>query len=605
VLIYLLFLDSSMTVVVGFNWPVEHDNTVGVIVDGELVFASEEERWTRHKHSPMELPVNALRQAFLFLKRKYGIKPKDIDAYAVNWDPRLWALIKRYGWWIVFSGHLIFKGNIIDKGLSALRLGLLFLRGDYLDLAARFVRFVIRSIGEDAPDNIRVIPVPHHLTHAASAYYFSGFDDATVLTVDGYGEFEATVVWKVKNGEFERVVSIPAVYGSIGLMYEEVSVKIGYDFHEGPGKVMGLAPYGKASKYYEKLKSFIRFFDKEYPFRFDVPGRWKINGTSNDYKQPYRTIANSLYPAERVPWNPHGDLHPDAIDLAWAVQAVTEETMLHLAKWAKEHVGGDKLGLAGGVALNAKANMVIHYSKLFKDLFIFPAANDAGGPIGAAAYVYEHVLGGKMKRQRLKNVYLGPEYSDEEVKKVVERGGWNAKYIGEDVNEVVNLIVKGHVVTWYQGRAELGPRALGNRSIIADPRRKDMWGIVNKIKGREWWRPLAPSLLEDDAGKYFIDPVPHHFMILMYKFRPEMCEVVPAVCHVDKTARPQTVNRDQNRTWYELIKAFKDETGEGIIMNTSFNLAGEPLVETPQDAIRSFALGGFKALYLQGWLIQK
>jgi Predicted carbamoyl transferase, NodU family len=594
-----------MTVVVGFNWPVEHDNTVGVIVDGELVFASEEERWTRHKHSPMELPVNALRQAFLFLKRKYGIKPKDIDAYAVNWDPRLWALIKRYGWWIVFSGHLIFKGNIIDKGLSALRLGLLFLRGDYLDLAARFVRFVIRSIGEDAPDNIRVIPVPHHLTHAASAYYFSGFDDATVLTVDGYGEFEATVVWKVKNGEFERVVSIPAVYGSIGLMYEEVSVKIGYDFHEGPGKVMGLAPYGKASKYYEKLKSFIRFFDKEYPFRFDVPGRWKINGTSNDYKQPYRTIANSLYPAERVPWNPHGDLHPDAIDLAWAVQAVTEETMLHLAKWAKEHVGGDKLGLAGGVALNAKANMVIHYSKLFKDLFIFPAANDAGGPIGAAAYVYEHVLGGKMKRQRLKNVYLGPEYSDEEVKKVVERGGWNAKYIGEDVNEVVNLIVKGHVVTWYQGRAELGPRALGNRSIIADPRRKDMWGIVNKIKGREWWRPLAPSLLEDDAGKYFIDPVPHHFMILMYKFRPEMCEVVPAVCHVDKTARPQTVNRDQNRTWYELIKAFKDETGEGIIMNTSFNLAGEPLVETPQDAIRSFALGGFKALYLQGWLIQK
>jgi Predicted carbamoyl transferase, NodU family len=602
-----------MTVVVGFNWPVEHDHAVGVIVDGELVFASEEERWTRHKHSLGEPPINALKQAFLFLRRKYGIKPKDVDAYTVNWDPKLMALSRRHEFWNYTFENLFYKGvrlgwfpgGIIGKGLGALRLGLLYLRGDYLDLAPRFVRFVIHSIGEDVPDNIRIVPVAHHLTHAASAYYFSGFNDATVLTVDGAGEFEATVVWRVKDGEFEKIASIPTVYGSLGFSYEEVSVKIGYDIFEGPGKVMGLAPYGKASKYYEKLKSFIKLNDKDYPFRFDVPGKWKIKGTYSEYRQPYEYIADSLYPGERVPWNPHGDLHPDAIDLAWAVQAVTEETMLHLAKWAKENVGGDKLGLAGGVALNAKANMVIHYSKLFNDIFIFPAANDAGGPIGAAAYVYEHVLGGKMKRYRLKNVYLGPEYSDEEVKKVVERGGWNAKYIGDDVNEVADLIVKGYVVTWYQGRAELGPRALGNRSIIADPRRKDMWGIVNKIKGREWWRPLAPSLLEDDASKYFIDPVPHHFMILMYKFKPEMCEVVPAVCHVDKTARPQTVNKDQNRTWYELIKAFKDVTGEGIIMNTSFNLAGEPLVETPQDAIKSFAFGGFKALYLQGWLIQK
>jgi carbamoyltransferase len=298
-------------------------------------------------------------------------------------------------------------------------------------------------------------------------------------------------------------------------------------------------------------------------------------------------------------------LHPDAIDLAWAVQSVTEETMLHLARWARENVGEDKLGLAGGVALNAKANMAIHYSKTFNDIFIFPAANDAGTPIGAAAWVYEHVLGGKMKRQRLKTVYLGPEYSDEEVRRVVERGGWDAKYIGDDVNEVVDLIVKGFVVAWYQGRAELGPRALGNRSIIADPRRREMWGVVNRIKGREWWRPLAPSLLEEDAGKYFIEPVPHQFMILMYKYKPEMCEVVPAVCHVDQTARPQTVSKEENKTWYELIKAFKDVTGEGIILNTSFNLAGEPLVETPQDAIKSYALGSFKAIYIQGYLIQK
>jgi carbamoyltransferase len=602
-----------MTVVVGFNWPLEHDHAVGVIVDGELVFASEEERWTRHKHSPGEPPVNALKQAFLFLRGKYGIKPKDVDAYAVNFDPKLMTYAMRFRFtadtfvWLInrIKFDVLNKDNPISTGLAALGLGFTILRGDYLDLARRFVRSVACSIGEDVPDNIRIIPVVHHLAHAASAYYFSGFNNATVLTVDGSGEFEATVVWRVRDGEFEEVVSIPTVYGSLGFLYENVSAKIGYDSLEGPGKVMGLAPYGKASKYYEKLRSFIRFDDGDYPFRFMIPGKWRVKGKIGDYYEPYVFIADSVYPGGRVPWSPHGDLHPDAVDLAWAVQAVTEETMLHLARWARENVGEDKLGLAGGAALNAKANMVIHYAKIFNDIFIFPAANDAGTPIGAAAWVYEHVLGGKMKRQRLRTVYLGPEYSDEEVKKVVERGGWNAKYIGDDVNEVVDLVVKGHVVAWYQGRAELGPRALGNRSIIADPRRREMWGVVNRIKGREWWRPLAPSLLEEDAGKYFIDPVAHQFMILMFKYRNDMCEAVPAVCHVDQTARPQTVSRDENKTWYELIKAFKDITGEGIILNTSFNLAGEPLVETPVDAIKSYALGGFKAIYLQGWLIQK
>jgi len=591
-----------MTVVIGFNWPVMHDHAVGVIVDGEFVFASEEERWTRHKHSPVEPPINALKQAFVYLRRKYGIRPKDVDAYAVNFDPRLYPIDHRRRWLIssirYLSGKLsmgLLEGGFITAGL---KFGLLFLLGDYLDIARRFVRSVIHSVGEDAPEGTKIIPVPHHLAHAASAYYFSGFNNASVLTVDGTGEYEATVIWRAKNGELEKLVSIPTAYGSLGRLYEEVSIKIGYDVYEGPGKVMGLAPYGKTSKYYEKLRSLIKLNDKDYPLRFISPNNVRVKDT-------YRAIANTLYPDSRVPWDPRGDLHPDAADLAWAVQTVTEEAMLHLARWAREHTGEDKLALAGGVALNAKANMAIHYARVFNDMFIFPAANDAGTPIGAAAWVYEHVLGGKMKRERLRTVYLGPEYGDDEVKKVVERGGWNARYIGDDVNPVVDLVVKGHVVAWYQGRAELGPRALGNRSIVADPRRKDMWGVVNKIKGREWWRPLAPSLLEEDVGKYFMDPVPHQFMILMFKYRGEMCEVVPAVCHVDQTARPQTVSRDENKTWYELVKAFRDETGEGVILNTSFNLAGEPLVETPLDAIKSFALGGFKAIYLQGWLIQK
>ena len=372
---------------------------MGVVVDGELVFASEEERWTRHKHSLGEPPINALKQALLFLKRKYGVKPRDIDAYAVNFDPKLFPIDVRRRRLIDLILLLSSKTRLelLEGGLvtAGMRIGSLYLRGDYLDIARRFIKSVIHSIGEDAPENIKVIPVLHHLAHAASAYYFSGFNNAAVLTVDGSGEFEATVVWRVNNGEFEKVASIPTVYGSLGFLYDEVSVKIGYEYLEGPGKVMGLAPYGKANKYYEGLKSFIRFDDGDYPFRFVVPGRWRVKGTDADHRLPYKFITNSIYPDSRVPWDPHGDLHPDAVDLAWAVQAVTEETMLHLAKWAREHTGEDKLALAGGVALNAKANMVIHYSKTFNDMFIFPAANDAGTPIGAAAWVYEHVLGGR------------------------------------------------------------------------------------------------------------------------------------------------------------------------------------------------------------------
>jgi len=596
-----------MTTVIGFNWFIEHDHAVAVIVDGKLIFASEEERYTRHKHSVYEPPINALRQAFLYLKNRLGIKPKDIDAFAVNWDPKYIPWKARFG----AAQDLVRRLWSRDIPLyirPKVKIPLHIFMGDYLVFAYSLVRHVIRSLNEEVPSNIKIVPVYHHLTHAASAYYFSGYNSATLITVDGTGEFESTVIWKVGKGEFEKIISIPANIGSIGFLYEHISRKIGYDSLEGPGKVMGLAPYGKISSNYEKLRSFVKIQDvDDYPYYFTLDGsKPKASKSKIHFNELYNKIANSLYSQSKVPWNPRGDLHTDAVNLAWAVQKVTEELVLHLAKWAKDHTGEDKVALAGGVALNAKANMELHYSRIFNDMFIFPAANDAGGPIGAAAYVYEHVLGGKMQHGRLKDVYLGPEYSDEEIKKLVERSKLRAEYIGDGVNAVADLVVKGEIVAWYQGRAELGPRALGNRSIIADPTRKEYWKAVNDIKGREWWRPLAPSLLEEDIEEYFKDPVPHEFMILMLYYKDEeMYKRVPVTCHVDLTARPQTVTRDVNRTWYDLIKAFKDLKDEGLVMNTSFNLAGEPLVETPQDAIKSFSIGGFDAMYMQGWLIKK
>ncbi len=402
-----------MTVVVGFNWPVEHDHSVAVIVDGELVFASEEERWTRHKHSPGEPPINALKQAFKYLKNKYGIKPKDVDAYAVNFNPNMVPNKLYYQFLrdtIMHSLHFNYFSarplsiSMFDDVKALVDAGFRYLawrldKSVILTWAERLIKRVIYDLGEEIPSKVKIIPVEHHLAHAASAYYFSGFTNATVLTVDGSGEFESTVVWRVRDGEFEKIISIPTYYGSLGFLYETISVKVGYEIFEGPGKVMGLAPYGQRSKYYEKLRSYFRFDDGDYPYYITVDGSRPrvVKGNLVDYYRPYTLIADSLF-SGRVPWDPRGDLNRDAVDLAWAVQAITEEAMLRLAEWARGHTNEQNLALAGGVALNAKANMVIHYSKLFSDMFIFPAANDAGTTVGAAAYVYEHILGGRMRR---------------------------------------------------------------------------------------------------------------------------------------------------------------------------------------------------------------
>jgi len=590
-------------IVIGFTWPLEHDHSVAIIQDGKLVFAAEEERFTRHKHSILEPPVGALKEAFKFLK-KQGIKPKDVDAYAVNWDPKYFVLSWRMVIYRVNFMAIAKLGIYEYNKKDMIDIIKEYITGSYLDIAKRLVRKAIRDLGEEVPNDFKIYPVRHHLSHAASAYYFSGFHSATVLTIDGTGEYESTVIWKVKGGNFEEALSMYASYASLGLLYDSISERLGLGRLEGPGKVMGLAPYGEKSTYYDKLKEFVKITpegDKPYTILLDG----KEVKLKSRFSQMYGTLAKRIV-GSKIDWNPRGELNKDAANVAWAIQKVTEEAVLATAKWAKDHTGEDKVALAGGVALNAKANMELYYSRMYNDIFIFPAANDAGGPIGAAAYVYEHVLGGKMRNERLTNVYLGPEYSEEEIKKVVDKTKLKAQYVGNDVNAVADLVAKGQIITWYQGRAELGPRALGNRSIIADATRKDYWRLVNDIKGREWWRPLAPSLLLEDADEYFKDPTKHEFMILMMRYKDEeTCKKVPVTCHVDLTARPQTVTKEENKNWYNLIKVFKDLKGEGLVMNTSFNLAGEPLVETPQDAIKSFALGGFDAMYFQGYLISK
>jgi len=587
-----------MTLVIGFSWPVDHDNSAAAILDGKLVFATEEERHTRHKHAVREAPVKSLVKLLNHVK-KLGVNPTDVDAFAVNWSPKFYPFLYKNA--LFFQGFIQVAPDVTSNGQRLSVAGRWLSGADYVSLSRYLIRRAYSLAGEKAPENARVIPVEHHLAHASSAYYFSGFNSAVALTVDGSGERNSTVVWKVKGGEFEKVLALRTSDSSIGLLYEAMGTRVGYDSLEGPGKLMGLAPYGATSPVYTKLRGIVRINEDgsgDVPYRIS---HHQKGGTQDTWAESYmRTVASVV---DRASWNPRGEMDKTAADIAWATQRVAEEAMMATARWAKRSVGDTNLLLAGGVALNAKINMEIFYSGLFDDIFVFPGANDAGGPIGAACYVYEKVLGGKMINRRLTDVYLGPEYGEDEVAKVVRDSKWSSVKVGDGMEDVAKLMTEGKIVAIYQGRAELGPRALGDRSIVADPRKKEMWGTVNQIKGREWWRPLAPSLI--DAKRYFVQGKPHEFMVMMYKFLEEAGERVPAVRHVDGTARPQTVDNVDNPVWHNLIRSFEDIAGEALIVNTSFNLAGEPVVETPQDAIRSFALGGLDALYMQGHLIVK
>lgn len=592
-----MWRSKTNLLVVGFNWPpVGHDNAVAAIVDGKLIFASEEERHSRHKHSPEEPPIQSMLKLARHLKSQ-GINIKDVDAWAINLDPAGLSLRDRLGG---FSHALSKMPPSHYSNREAIKILRYAVAGfDYTKLVKYFLAKVFGALNTSLNEKIRVYAVEHHLAHAASAFYFSGLNSAVCLTIDGVGEQDSTVIWRAKGDDLQKLLSMHASYASLGILFDAAGQKVGWDVLEGAGKLMGLAPYGNNSNIYINLKRACHISEGgDLPYYISLS-----NCPIKKHKLYVYELFDKIFP-NKVSWNPRGELNADAANLAWAVQQVCEEAILSTARWAKDNSGESNLVLAGGVALNAKANMALHYSKLFNNIFIFPAANDAGGPVGAAAYVYEHILGQKMKSERLRNVYLGPDYHDE-VEKVVKQSKWNSQYVGDDTTEVARMVADGKILTWYQGRAELGPRALGNRSIVADPRRKEIWKILNQIKGREWWRPLAPSLLSEDSREYFEDPVDHEFMILMFKFKEEAKARVPGVVHVDGTARPQTVTADQNKRWYDLIKSFKEITGEGLIINTSFNLAGEPLVETPYDALRSFSIGGFDAIYLDGWIIKK
>jgi carbamoyltransferase len=593
--------------VLGFNWPSFHDNAVAAILDGRLVYASEEERYTRHKHAPYELPINAMAHCLKFLERKYGMKPDTIDAFAINFDPKFYSAKSRA--WHSFSQNALIKDWMLrsDAGYDAYSFMLKGMRGsiasgfDFTKSAKEFVRMAALSIGRSINKEVKIIPVRHHLAHAASAYYFSGKSSATCIVVDGQGETDATTAWSIKDGEFEELLRVGWKEGSLGYLYESVSKRLGFGRLEGPGKVMGLAPYGKIDvKALGRLESL---FDLEVG---DAPYRIKKIAKAQSHDLMYDKIAEVFTGAKRGASPGPGEFPgKKAADTARTLQVFFERLYSGVAEWTANNSGMNDIVIAGGSALNAKANMEMHYSKKFRSVFVFPAAGDAGTAIGAAAYAYENVIGEKMRRERIKDLYLGDGYDAEQVKAAVAASNLKAEMIGEEMGQIAELLRVSKVIGFYQGRQEFGPRALGNRSIIGNPTSKKNWKRINSIKGREAWRPLAPSVLASSMNEYFADAEEHEFMVMMYMAKSEAAKRIPAVVHIDGTARPQAVRADRNKLWHGLIKEFGEASGENVIVNTSFNIAGEPIVDTPVQAIRSFAASGLDALYLDGWLISK
>ena len=556
-------------ITLGFNYSQMHDSSACIARDGELLFAVAEERISRIKHDA-GFPHNAIRACLDFA----SLRPDQLDAVCVGWPaPRRMILsdLKCFA-----RGQFPFN---YDNVLNVTR--------SFASMAHQnggFNRFSYHF----GPTKAQFRFVDHHLAHAISAYSYSGFENAAVVVMDGRGAWEASSIWYGHDGRLNHVLTIPWP-NSLGLFYAQFTQYLGFVPNSDEWKVMGLAPYGSPGV---NLGEFISLNHEMYhvnaPLLFE-----RNNGTS--------AIAKRLGP-ERAP---ESEIDDSFKNVAFAVQDACEAAMVALVKLATEKTGCRNVCLAGGVALNSKANGKIQASGMIDRIFIQPAASDDGVALGAVFAPYLDG-GGRLPMKPLRHAYLGPEFSDVEIKKALRTYKLRASKLNDIAATTAELLANGKIIGWFQGRMEFGPRALGHRSILADPRDPEMNAKVNNaVKFREWWRPFAPSILKEAAAEYLEHACDSPFMILTNPVRPEKRNVIPSVTHVDGSARPQTVEKQISPLYWDLINEFGKRTGVPVVMNTSFNLRGEAIVNTPTDAIRTFFSSGMDALVIGPYLVEK
>ncbi len=568
-----------------------HDSAAALIDNGKIVAAVQEERFTRKKHDS-SFPVNAIEYCLDIGKLTMG----DLD-YVVFYDKPLLKFERLLETYLAYA----------PRGFKSFSMSMPIWIKDKL-----FQKTLLRKEFKKFPSEVdwseKLLFSEHHLSHAASAFYPSPFEEALVLTMDGVGEWTTTSA-AIGSGNDLRIYKEIHFPHSIGLLYSAVTYYIGFKVNSGEYKVMGLAPYGEPV-YKDLMLSKLMDLKEDGSFRLNMEyfnyctGLTMTNDKFDDlFGRPVRSEEAQLE-----------QFH---MDMAASVQAVTEEIVSRLVKSLVQETGIKKLCLAGGVALNCVANGKLVRDGLIEDIWIQPAAGDAGGALGAALLAYYYYHGNerhvcKDSLDAMNGSYLGPEYSQEEVEQRLTKCGAVFKSYAdssETSDAAVAELAQEKVVGWCQGRMEFGPRALGARSILGDPRSTNLQKTMNlKIKYRESFRPFAPSVLREDTAKYFEMDIDSPYMLLVDKVRPEICREMteqegnlfgidklnvkrselPAITHVDYTARVQTVHEDTNPRYYELLEKFRAQTGCGALINTSFNVRGEPPVCSPEDAFHCF-----------------
>ena len=581
-----------------------HDAAAALVSDGLLVAAAEEERFSRVKHD-FGFPEKAI--AFCLAER--GLRGPDLD-YVVFFE-KPFVKFERILSTVLATAPR--SATVFRQAMTAWLLDKLWVKNR-----------IRERVG--VPDE-RILFIPHHLSHAASAYFCSPFDRSAILTVDGVGEWTTTAIG-IGEGSSCRLLEEVRFPHSLGLFYSAFTAFLGFEVNEGEYKVMGMAPYG-TPRYADKVWSLVKQ-SQDGAFELDLDYFTFHHSTTRTYSEKFVT----LFGAPRAPetpfftsvsgYPPYFGERPsdfDALeadnqhyaDIAASVQAVTEEMVLTLAKAACRRANSTSLCMAGGVALNSVANGRILREAGVERLYVQPAAGDSGAAVGAALYA-SRVLLNEPGRFVMDHAYWGQAHGEGAIRDAVTASGLpstTASHEDQLIERVADLLAHDRVVGWSQGRFEWGPRSLGNRSILASPRRADMKDIVNtKIKFREPYRPFAPSVPAERAAKYFELPgqeaqLTTRFMLVVTPVRDEAKSAIPAVTHVDGSARLQTVDRETNPRYHRLIEAVGQATGVPVLLNTSFNLRGEPIVNTPEEALSTFQRSGMDALVLGETIVFK
>ncbi|MFC1960973.1 carbamoyltransferase [Chloroflexota bacterium] len=558
-----------------------------LIKDGQLVAAVEEERFTRQKYW-----AGFPKLAIQYVLDEAGITVQDVDHIGISRDP---------------------KANLMKMALFAFRqrpsLSLVTDKLNNVMKVDNLQNEFSKNMGVEAASlKADFHNVEHHRAHMASAFFVSPYEDAAVLSIDGAGDF-VTTMWGTGSGNTMNVDGLINFPHSLGIFYTAVTQILGFPKYGDEGKTMGLAPYGEPN-YVDKMRKLVRI-QSDGTFELDLDYFiHHAEGASMTWESG-SPVLGRIYSDKMVelfgePRAPRTEITQYHMDMSASMQVMLEEAEFAIIRSLQEKTGSTRLCMAGGVALNSAFNGKILPNTDFEDIYIHPAAGDAGTSLGVCYYIYNQVLG-QPRNFEMTSAYTGPQWSNDQIKTALDEYNLDYKQLDHSdlIPKAADIVAQGDVLGWFQGRLEWGPRALGHRSIIANPTRDDMKDILNaRVKHRETFRPFAPSILQEAVGDYFDQTYPDPFMLKVYGVLPEKQAEIPAVTHVDGTGRLQTVDKENSPLYWELINSFGEKTGTPVVLNTSFN-ENEPIVNTPQEAIDCFVRTKMDALGIGNYLVEK